>query len=237
MVGAVLPPGQLAGAGAAELLVAVAPGDDEDLVDGADPGEAGRPAGQSSRSSLARCLHTGEESHVAGVAVRDAGEGREALQLGGGLADGRQRQGEGDPSRGSHPQDVLDCQEGGDSQTGGLVLSDDLVAAAQHLGHAARQAELGQADVVGGVQQPDGGGALLGNTDSQAGLHDGHDNLGLVTSHRDHVVNLPGDRVQDLDGVAGGAPDVAGHHHHPVHRVAGGADSDTLEACLIPEAA
>ena len=38
VVGAVLPARQLAAAGAAELLVAVATRDDEDLVDGADPG-------------------------------------------------------------------------------------------------------------------------------------------------------------------------------------------------------
>ena len=61
--------------------------------------------------------------------------------------------------------------------------------------------------------------------------------LGLVAPHRDHVVNLPGDGVEDLDGVAGGAPDVAGHHHHPAHRVVGGADCERLEACFIPEAA
>ena len=238
MVGAVLPPGQLACAGAAELLVAVPARDDEDLVDGADPGEARPPAGQSPRAAaVPRRLHRGEEPHVAGVAVGDPGQGRQGLELGGGLADGGQREGEDDSSRGADPEHVLHCQEGGHSEAGRLVLPDDLVAAAQHLGHTAGQAQLGQADVVGGVKQPDGGGALLGDADCQAGLHDGQDDLGLVTPHRDHVVDLPGDGVQDLDGVAGAAPDVAGHHHHPAHRVGGAADCDTLEACFIPETA
>jgi len=51
----------------------------------------------------------------------------------GGCRDVWEMHSDDDPSAGAHPQDISTSQQSGDPQTGGLVLSNDLVAAAQHL--------------------------------------------------------------------------------------------------------
>ena len=250
MVGAVLPPRQLAAGGARELLVPVPAGDDEDPGHAPDPEPGGgdspllasqpgqpRTSAGGQTSGLSGHLDTGEEPHVASVAVRDAGQGRDGLELGGGLTDRGQGQGQDHPGRGADPQHVLDRQQGGHPQTGRLVLTDDLVTAAQHLGHAAGEADLRQADEVGGVDQLDGGGALLSYPHSQPGLHYGEDDLALLAPDRDDVLYLPRGGVEDLDGVAGAAPDVAGHHHHPGDGVGGAPHRQTLKPCLVPDPA
>ena len=189
---------------------------------------------------------------MASVTMRDACHGRHGAQLGRGGGDGGKAHGDNHTGGGPHPQHVLDrehsvviddgydgcyldCQEGCDSETRCLVLSDDLITVGQHLGHGGGGGHLTQRDQALGVEQADHSRALLSHPHTQPSLHYPNDGLGLLQPHPHTVLNVAGVGVEYLDGVAGAAPDVATNDNHLPDRSSTSAHRQTFKPSLVPD--
>ena len=96
-----------------------------------------------------------------------------------------QVEGDNYPGTGPDPQRVLDGHDGCYPEAGGLVLPDDVIAARQHPADGVDQAQVGQHDVRGRVDQADRRSPLLSHPHTPPSLNNGQDTLGLVVARHD----------------------------------------------------